>query len=712
MYFIFSEIGEKVKIPYNDNNNILFSDIELIFKKIGITKYDIELLDINKQDLFEYTDEINPILNNKKIIYIYSINEKYEIYKNYFLNIFKNKSLNSSLLSFEEEISDEKNLDDLYCLINKTFNLFHKVNNSISDNLQMIDNLLKNNIINISNSIQYLLDFLKKQISDTGNHYNNLETSFSSISFQIISLEEKYQKINAFKLSLNTDEEKTIFEKLFNERKIKTINEKIMKNYSFIKEKITKNQHNYDEVKKIIENNNFQKFEYIIDNTIIEEIKNEYFQLNDRLKGLENIQFLDDLKKIENENNKNEIKNKYSKIISDNTIYFLYNQSGKLFDKLKQYIIEKIIKEFFSYSSQIFSIINSLKKLKTKFLSHSNMLINLQKDINLLFSEMQEEINYKIYFNEYIRRINFLQNLKYEIENIKKEIKNENTLRNKFMEELFLENKSNENIDNNNIKNFFEWPDIKINIDIFADIYYQNAIIKEEQNNDFEVKINERLYELNHINLNYQHEIQQLKEELNLTKNNLMDIKNDIIEIKENLDNIHNNKNIQLNNNNSFKESYIINKTFFNYYNSILSLKNTELNKYYSFYNKIFMKKEDIYSYYNIINNNSLVNISKVNKGDRIILFPKSGNYYGLIIEENNSKTLCQYILDMENLEDNIKKKLEKKLFFIIGIVSNIIKEIDKTDLNQFIFKLSLSKIEYIFGTEKINNNLILKNYI
>ena len=712
MFFIFSEIGEKVKIPYNENNNILYSDIELLFKKIGVTKYDIELLDINKQDLFEYTNGINSNFTNKNIIYIYSINEKYEIYKNYFLNIFKNKSLNSSLLSFEEEISDEKNLDDLYCLINKTFNLFHKVNNSISDNLQMIDNLLKNNIINISNSIQYLLDFLKKQISDTGNHYNNLETSFSSISFQIISLEEKYQKINAFKLSLNTDEEKTIFEKLFNERKIKTINEKIMKNYSFIKEKITKNQHNYDEVKKMIENNNFQKFEYIIDNTIIEEIKNEYFQLNDRLKGLENIQFLDDLKKIENENNKNEIKNKYSKIISDNTIYFLYNQSGKLFDKLKQYIIEKIIKEFFSYSSQIFSIINSLKKLKTKFLSHSNMLINLQKDINLLFSEMQEEINYKIYFNEYIRRINFLQNLKYEIKNIKKEIKNENTLRNKFMEELFLENKSNENIDNNNIKNFFEWPDIKINIDIFADIYYQNAIIKEEQNNDFEVKINERLYELNHINLNYQHEIQQLKEELNLTKNNLMDIKNDIIEIKENLDNIHNNKNIQLNNNNSFKESYIINKTFFNYYNSILSLKNTELNKYYSFYNKVFMKKEDIYSYYNIINNNSLVNISKVNKGDRIILFPKSGNYYGLIIEENNSKTLCQYILDMENLEDNIKKKLEKKLFFIIGIVSNIIKEIDKTDLNQFIFKLSLSKIEYIFGTEKINNNLILKNYI
>ena len=711
MFFIFSEIGEKVKIPYNENNNILYSDIELLFKKIGVTKYDIELLDINKQDLFEYTNGINSNFTNKNIIYIYSINEKYEIYKNYFLNIFKNKSVNPSLLSFEEEVSEEKNLDDLYCLINKTFNLFHKVNNSISDNLQMIDNLLKNNILNISNSIQYLLDFLKKQINDTGYHYNNLETSFNSISSQIISLQEKYQNINSFKLSLNSDEEKTIFEKLFNERKIKIINEKIIKNYSFIKEKFTKNQHNFDEIKKIIEENSFQKFENIIEKTIIEEIKSEYFQLNNTFKELENIQFLDDLKQIENENNKNEIKDKYSKIISNNTIYFLYNQSGKLFDKLKQYIIEKIIKEFFSYSSQIFSIINSLKKLKTKFLSHSNMLINLQKDINLLFSEMQEEINYKIYFNEYIRRINFLQNLKYEIENIKKEIKNENTLRNKFMEELFLENKSNENIDNNNIKNFFEWPDIKINIDIFADIYYQNAIIKEQQNNDFEIKINERLYELNHINLNYQHEIQQLKEELNLTKNNLMDIKNDIIKIKEILDDIYNNKNIQLNNN-SFKESYIINKTFFNYYNSILSLKNTELNKYYSFYNKLFMKKEDLYSYYNIINNNSLVNISKVNKGDRIILFPKSGIYYGLIIEENNSKVLCQYILDMENLEDNIKKKLEKKLFFIIGIVREIIKEIDKTDLNQFIYKLSLSKIEYIFGTEKINNNLILKNYI
>ena len=711
MFFIFSEIGEKVKIPYNDNNNILFSDIELIFKKIGITKYDIELLDINKQDLFEYTDEINPILNNKKIIYIYSINEKYEIYKNYFLNIFKDKNLNHPLLSFEQEISDEKNLDDLYCLINKTFNLFHNVNNSISDNLQMIDNLLKNNLINISNSIKYLLDFLKKQINDTETDYNNLEKYFNSISFQIISLQEKYQNINSFKLSLSTDEEKTIFEKLFNERKIKTINEKIIKNYSFVKEKITKNQHNYDEIKKIIEENSFQKFENIIDKTIIEKIKNEYFKLNDIFKEIGDIQFLDDLKKIENENNKNEIKDKYNKIISNNIIPFLYNQSRKLFDKLKQYIIEKIVKEFFSYSSQIFGIINSLKKLKTKFLSHSNMLINLEKEINILFSDMQEEVNYKTYFNEYIRRINFLQNLKYEIENIKKEIKNENTLRNKFMEELFLENKSNEYINNNNIKQFFEWPEIKINIDIYSDIYYQNAIIKQELNNDFENKINERLYELNHINLNYQHEIQQLKEELNLTKNNLMDIKNDIFKIKEILDNIYNNKNVQINNN-SFKESYIINKTFFNYYNSILSLKNTELNKYYSFYNKLFMKKEDLYSYYNIINNNSFVKISKVNKGDRIILFPKSGNYYSLIIEENNSKYLCQYILNKDNLEDNIKKKLEKKLFFIIGIVSDIIKEIDKTDLNQFIYKISLSKIEYIFGIEKINNNLILKNYI
>ena len=107
MFFIFSEIGEKVKIPYNENNNILYSDIELLFKKIGVTKYDIELLDINKQDLFEYTNGINSNFTNKNIIYIYSINEKYEIYKNYFLNIFKNKSVNPSLLSFEEEVSDE-----------------------------------------------------------------------------------------------------------------------------------------------------------------------------------------------------------------------------------------------------------------------------------------------------------------------------------------------------------------------------------------------------------------------------------------------------------------------------------------------------------------------------------------------------------------------------------------------------------------------------
>ena len=124
------------------------------------------------------------------------------------------------------------------------------------------------------------------------------------------------------------------------------------------------------------------------------------------------------------------------------------------------------------------------------------------------------------------------------------------------------------------------------------------------------------------------------------------------------------------------------------------------------------MKNEDLLSYYNIINNNNIVNISKINKGNRIILFPKSGNYYGLILENNYSQSLCQYILNKESLDEKIKKIIEKKLFFIIGIVNDIKKEEDNKNLNQIMYKLSLSKIEYIFGTERINDSLILKNYI
>ena len=676
MSVIFSEIGEKINISFNNSNNIL-NEIDSVFKKIGVTKFDVQLLDINKLNLFEYTDRINSLLNNKNIIYVYSINERFEIFKQFFLNIYKEKSNNliSSSFMFEEEISEENNL-------------FYRVDSSINYNLEMINNLINNNIFNISNSIKYLLNYLNNKIKETENIYNNFEIKFNFISSQIISLQSKYYCLNLFKLSLKTSEEKIIFDNLFNERKIKCLKEKIIKNFGSIKEKMFRIQHNYNEIKKIIEEKNLQNFEDIINNKNIEEMKKEYIELNNKNK---------------------EIKEKNNKLLEDE-FSFISNQSKKLFKKIKEFIIQNITKEYFSYSSQIFSIINSLKRMDSKLLSYIDVLEKIDKNINILFLDIQEEDNYKIYFHEYKRRINFLQNLKFEIEKIKKEIKNENALRNKFIEELSFENKNNDYIHyNNDIKNFFEWPDIKINIDIFGDNYYQNISVKNHENDNLQTKLNERIFELNHINLNSQKEILKLKEELTLNKNNLLELKKDIIKINENFENIFK-KNYPLNN--SIKELFIINKTFFNYYNSILSIKNNEINNYFELYNKISLKNEDLLSYYNIINNNNIVNISKINKGNRIILFPKSGNYYGLILENNYSQSLCQYILNKESLDEKIKKIIEKKLFFIIGIVNDIKKEEDNKNLNQIMYKLSLSKIEHIFGTERINDSLILKNYI
>jgi hypothetical protein len=157
MSVIFSEIGEKINISFNDSNNIL-NEIDSVFKKIGVTKFDVQLLDINKLNLFEYTDRINSLLNNKSIIYVYSINERFEIFKQFFLNIYKEKSNNliSSSLMFEEEISEENNL-------------FYRVDSSINYNLEMINNLINNNILNISNSIKYLLNYLNNKIKETEN---------------------------------------------------------------------------------------------------------------------------------------------------------------------------------------------------------------------------------------------------------------------------------------------------------------------------------------------------------------------------------------------------------------------------------------------------------------------------------------------------------------------------------------------------------------
>ena len=70
-------------------------------------------------------------------------------------------------------------------------------------------------------------------------------------------------------------------------------------------------------------------------------------------------------------------------------------------------------------------------------------------------------------------------------------------------------------------------------------------------------------------------------------KKNLLLLK--IINNKNNINNENNENNIYL----SLSQTFIIKKTFFNYFTNLLSIKNEEYNRLFSLYNSLKMSLED-----------------------------------------------------------------------------------------------------------------------
>ena len=567
-YLIIGEIGNQKTISSNKD---LTHKLESSLKDLGLTKNDIIVISSNnllnisnilqqsnnknsinnkEKNISNYKEKYNDVLNNNlnEDFYLFSKNNRYEIYKQNFESFFKSKIEQNSYMPSKflfgggigygggggddiflsgNKINNSNNniqAQKLISHIKDVYTNFKSISLIINSNISLSNKLINENIGNIYKSLIILNNYYKSQIKDIRINNEILKTNFEEVNNRVLSIEEKINNFFTIKMSLNNKKEIELFELLISENKIKQIKEKINNQLIYLKEKIKNKSQKFEDmaIGNLDEINNIgNKLKNVIDEKKLNEIKNKIASIesnfNELNKKYNKYKFEDEIKQIQenkininvNSSNftfsnisnagsnifSNGDKNKYNNYNGENDLNYLIdtiknikNNSDEILSQIKIFITDSIIKKFFRFSTDIFISLDSFESYNKKFKSYTNLLDNIDKDnFDLLFS-LDEALKFRFYCNEYERRINFLKDLKKTIYKLKKSLIKENEIRQKFNDELteYFKKKLNDNKFglHNNIMTFFDWEDIKGNFDVYGDKYYNNIEIDENELNN------------------------------------------------------------------------------------------------------------------------------------------------------------------------------------------------------------------------------------
>ena len=550
-YLIISEFGQQRRISSQKD---LIKNLDISFKDLGLTKNDIILKYSN--DLDNKTDIIlsqnkkdNGNLNEiKEDYYLFSVNNRYEIYKQEFDNRIKAQLENNSFISTKELLGDRLSVNfknDSYINgnnqqnnnniqiqreishVQELYTNFKSICINIDSNFDLIHSLMNKNISNINKSISILYNYYNNRIKTIKTNFETLKENFQVVNTKVVSTENKIKNFTIIKIGINNKEELALFKLLINEKKMKQIRDKIDKNINMLKEKIKNKSKSFEEIIKKQNNNNIEnKMKDIIDEKKLEEIKNEFQKVKEKYNIFKTNnnknKFNSEIKKIieknyENINEKNseisfDIKHRIDRLddykkedelnIIINDIKNIKNYSENLLNKIKIFISDSIIKKFFRFSTDIYSDLDNFESYNNNFISYKNLLETIDKDNFDLFFSLDEALRFRFYSNEYERRINYLKDLKKIIYKLKKSLLKENEIRRKFNDELkkYFSEKFENNMfgTSNSIISFFEWDEIKGSFDIYGDKYYTTIEIEEDElnyfisNNKFNPKISSK----------------------------------------------------------------------------------------------------------------------------------------------------------------------------------------------------------------------------
>ena len=719
-YLIIGEFGQERRISSQKD---LMKNIEVSFKDLGLTKNDVILISSNELEnktnliLSSNKKENSNINEIKEDYYLFSTKNKYEIYKQEFDNKLKQQIENNSFISAKElfggrlfinlnnnslinkNITNNIQIQKDISHIQEIYSNFNSISNNIDSNYELCRSLISKNIININKSISILYNYLKTRIKNIQINFESLKENLEEMNKRVSSTEKRIKNFIIIKMGINNKEELELFKILINENQIKQMKEKINKKINTLNEKIKNKSKEFEEKVNILNNDNInieQKIKDVIDEKKLEEIKKEIKRIKEKLNELKN-RFNNEIEKIKEKynnnniekNNEDDIKYRIDKLddyknedelnIFIHNIKNIKNETENIMNKIKLFITDTIIKKFFRFSNDIFLALEPIESYNEKFNTYKNSLEKIGKDnFDLLFS-IDEALRFKFYFNEYERRINYLKDLKRTIYKLKKSLKKENEIRQKFNEELknYFNGKINDKVFgiSDSIISYFEWDDIKGSFDIYGDKNYANITLKEDglnlfnsnnkneiediiSKNDFQ---QEMIYNLNNKILEYKSEINKLTNIIENKNNEFKQLKYNIDQINnlfnnknKNIKNENKDSNINIYENNSIKkenkifnplydemtddndineeesfaikdnnndsnssnedinnknninnenngnniylslsQTFIIKKTFFNYFTNLLSIKNEEYNRLFSLYNSLKMSLED-----------------------------------------------------------------------------------------------------------------------
>ena len=719
-YLIIGEFGQERRISSQKD---LMKNIEVSFKDLGLTKNDVILISSNELEnktnliLSSNKKENSNINEIKEDYYLFSTKNKYEIYKQEFDNKLKQQIENNSFISAKElfggrlffnlnnnslinkNITNNIQIQKDISHIQEIYSNFNSISNNIDSNYELCRSLISKNIININKSISILYNYLKTRIKNIQINFESLKENLEEMNKRVSSTEKRIKNFIIIKMGINNKEELELFKILINENQIKQMKEKINKKINTLNEKIKNKSKEFEEKVNILNNDNInieQKIKDVIDEKKLEEIKKEIKRIKEKLNDLKN-KFNNEIEKIKEKynnnniekNNEDDIKYRIDKLddykkedelnIFIHNIKNIKNETENIMNKIKLFITDTIIKKFFRLSNDIFLALEPIESYNEKFNTYKNSLEKIGKDnFDLLFS-IDEALRFKFYFNEYERRINYLKDLKRTIYKLKKSLKKENEIRQKFNEELknYFNGKINDKVFgiSDSIISYFEWDDIKGSFDIYGDKNYANITLEENElnlfnsnnkneiediisRNDFQ---QEMIYNLNNKILEYKSEINKLTNIIENKNNEFKQLKYNIDQINnlfnnknKNIKNENKDSNINIYENNSIKkenkifnplydemtddndineeesfaikdnnndsnssnedinnknninnennenniylslsQTFIIKKTFFNYFTNLLSIKNEEYNRLFSLYNSLKMSLED-----------------------------------------------------------------------------------------------------------------------
>ena len=662
-YTNFKSMTVNINSNFTLAHSLINENIGNIYKSLSILnnyyKSQIKNIRINHETLKSYFEEVNNrvlskdkeinsfftikmSLNNKKEIELFELlinegkikqlREKINNQINYLKEKIKNKSQKfddivtknfdetNNLSNKSKNVVDDKKFEELknkLKLIESTFTELNKKYNKykFENEIKYIQENNQININNNNNNINYSLnDFIN--INNKSKVYSNQDNNNHELYNN--NIDNDLNKLNNLVKNIKNNSEDVLFE-------IKNfITDSIIKKYFRLSsdifitldsfESYNKKFKSYINLLENIDKDNYDLLFYINEALKFKYYFNEYERRINYLKDLKKT-IMKIKKSLQQEN---EVRKKFNEELEE---YF----NGKINDN--KYGIQNNIINFFEWDD----VKGNFDVYGDKYYNN----IEIDED-ELNFAINSENKNWRIsldggggndndkdyLFFEYNSQQEMIHHLnnkiveyKLEIKDLEKNIENKN---NEFKELKYNFDQINQFLNNLNKNNVNK-----------SEILYSEQKTKINSNgNHNDINDNNDIKKSNTI---FNPLYDEINEEDSFTNNN-NNINNNSISSSSEENQNNNNKIINNNIFLSLEQTYLIKKSFFNYFTNLLSIKNEEYNKLSSIYNNLQMSIEDKYSQLFFLSSMTKINLVSINVGTQNIFVGHSPGIYGCLL--------------------------------------------------------------------------------